>query len=64
MEKEVEVKIEITAPEGAPGGEEEKVADELVNLAETIAEVMGSPKPKVRRVKRESHNQAGGQDLR
>lgn len=43
-EGKVELKIKVTAPPGTPPGEEEKVAGEIVKLAETIAEVQGAPK--------------------
>jgi len=44
-EEKVTLAIKVTAPEGAPEGEEQKVADEIVKLTETIAEIQGNPKP-------------------
>lgn len=46
-DKKVSVVIKVTAPEGAPAGEEEKVAGEIVKLADTIAEITGAPKPEI-----------------
>lgn len=48
--EKVTLKIKVTAPPGAPEGEEEKVAGEIVKLAETIAEIQGAPKPVVERL--------------
>lgn len=45
--EKVQLRIKVTAPEGAPAGEEEKVAGEIIKLAEVIAEIQGAPKPEV-----------------
>ena len=44
-EKKVTLQFKVTAPPGAPVGEEEKVAGEIIQLAETISEVLGKEKP-------------------
>ncbi len=43
--EKVQLQIKVTAPDGAPEGEEEEVAGEIVKLTETIAEIQGAPKP-------------------
>ena len=57
MSGEIEIQIKVTAPPGAPEGAEEKIAGEIIRLAEILAEIAGSPKPKVRIERHEQDNQ-------
>ncbi len=43
VEEKVGVIIKVSSPPGAPAGEEEEVAGEIVKLVELIAEATGSP---------------------